>query len=244
MGDLRRRGVEPLVEGLVVAFGGLTGGVVVTAGLAGLLAPVGISVEEIAVELAVSVVGLAGGFALTAGIYLHYRDLDRSYLRIRRLDVRDLGWVLVGTLALLAAALAISLLVELLPVGGPSDHEIIEIGEQRPEIMLFMVPLSLVFVGPGEELLFRGVVQTRLVEAYGESAGIGVTSLVFAVAHLPAYWGDGVAVSILILFVLSLVIGWLFEHTDTLVVPTLVHGLYNGVLFLALYVYLGSSNPF
>ncbi|PSP27117.1 CPBP family intramembrane metalloprotease, partial [Halobacteriales archaeon QH_2_65_14] len=52
------------------------------------------------------------------------------------------------------------------------------------------------------------------------------------------------AVSILILFVLSLVIGWLFEHTDTLVVPALVHGLYNAVLFLALYVYLSSGNPF
>lgn len=243
MARSRRRTVAPFVEMLVVGVGGLAAGLVASLVVSVILAGVGIRVENIAVALAISVVGLAVGFGATALGYLRYRGLDISYLRIRVPDRGDIVWVIGGTLVLLLAVVLLSLVVELLPVSEPSDHEIIEIAQDRPEIMLYMIPLSLVFIGPGEELLFRGIVQTRLVGAYGETIGIVVTSVVFAAAHVPAYYGEGVVISLAVLFLLSLVIGWLYERTDNLVVPALVHGIYNAVLFLAVYVYITQELP-
>jgi len=61
-----------------------------------------------------------------------------------------------------------------------------------------------------------------------------LTSLVFALAHVPAYAGDGTAVSHTVLTASSLILGWLHERTDNLVVPALVHGVYDVLLFGAL----------
>nr|WP_264475153.1 CPBP family intramembrane glutamic endopeptidase [Salinirubrum litoreum] len=87
---------------------------------------------------------------------------------------------------------------------------------------------SLLFVGPGEELLFRGVVQGRLREAFGPVAAITLGGVVFAVPHLvAAYTGPGSLVSIGVVFGVSLALGTLYEVSDTLVVPVVAHGLYN-----------------
>lgn len=238
MVSLERRDVEALVEMLLVGFGGLTAGVVVTVFLGVVAAPFGVPIEDEAVGLVLSVVGLAIGFVATAGFYLNYRALDVSYLRIRTPTPGHLGWVVVGTGALLGIALVLGVAVEWLPVDEPSDHQVIELAEEQPGLMLLMIPLSVLFVGPGEEVLFRGVIQSRLVDVYNETAGIVVTSLIFAVAHVPAYLGEGLELSLAILFSLSLVIGWLYERTDNLVVPALVHGVYNAVLFALVYVHL------
>lgn len=238
MSALDRRGIETLLEMFVVGFTGLAAGIVVSLLLGSALAPLDVPLDDLAVGLVLSVVGLAIGFAVTAAAYLKYRNLDISYLRIQFPTGRDLGLVVLGTIVLLGLALVLGVLVELLPVSEPSDHQVIELAEERPEAMLVMVPMSILFIGPGEELLFRGVIQTRLVGVYGELTGIAVTSAVFAIAHVPAYFGEGVGLSLTILFSLSLVIGWLYEYTDNLVVPALVHGLYNAVLFAGVYVHL------
>ena len=238
MTSLERTDAERLVEMLVVGFGGLAAGVIASVLLGVVLGPLGVPLDDLAVGLVLSVVGLAIGFVATAIAYLRYRNLPLSSLRLERPTLLDLGWVVAGTLVLLGIALALGVLVELLPVSEPSEHQVFEIAEDRPEILLLMIPMSLLFVGPGEEVLFRGVIQTRLVEFYGDAVGIVVTSVVFAVAHLPAYAGEGVGISIAILFSLSIVIGWLYERTDNLVVPALVHGIYNAVLFATVYVTL------
>ncbi len=238
MSSLDRADVERLVEMLVVGFGGLAAGVVASLLLGLVLAPLGVPLDDVAVGLVLSVVGLAIGFVVTAVVYLNYRGLPLSSLRLRIPTLRDCGWVVAGAAVLLGIALVLGVLVELLPLSEPSEHQVFEIAEERPEILLLMVPMSLLFVGPGEEVLFRGVIQTRLVEFYGDAMGIVVTSIVFAAAHLPAYAGEGVGISIAILFSLSIVIGWLYERTDNLVVPALVHGIYNAVLFATVYVTL------
>lgn len=233
-----REETETLLEMFAVGVGGLVAGILVSTLLGRIVVQVGVSLDTLAAELVVSVVGLALGFALTAATYLQFRQLPVSYLRIRMPTPRDLGWVLLGTLSLLGLVTLIGGLVEILPLQEPSQHPVIEQAEQQPNAMLVMMGLSVLFVGPSEELLFRGLIQTRLVGAYGQHSGIVVTSVVFASAHVPAYFGDGLGVSLVILCSLSLVIGWLYERTETLVVPALVHGSYNAVLFGGVYVSL------
>lgn len=232
------RSFEPLVETLLVGFAGLTVAVVLLIVTFIPLSSLGVPVDDISVVLPMTIVIQAVGFGLTAAGYLRYRGFDVSYLRINRPSRRDLLLTVAGVGALFAVLVIIDAVVSLFDIAQPAEHEIVGIAQQDPEILLVLIPLAILFIGPGEELLFRGIIQTRLVDAYGETLGILVTSFVFALAHIPAYAGDGTLFSITVLTLLSLILGWLYEHTDNLVVPVLVHGLYDAVLFLFLYLSL------
>ncbi|OVE84656.1 CPBP family intramembrane glutamic endopeptidase [Natronolimnobius baerhuensis] len=98
--------------------------------------------------------------------------------------------------------------------------------------------LSLLVIGPVEEFLFRGVIQGRLRAVFGPVAAIGLASFVFAFFHfylillleVPA----AVIAHMLVYYtVMGAIFGVTYERTGTLVVPALVHGAFNAVLFLS-----------
>jgi hypothetical protein len=65
-----------------------------------------------------------------------------------------------------------------------------------------------------------------------------VGTLVFTAIHLPAYaTGPPPAIfaTLLRLFAISLVLGVVYERTEKVVVPALVHGTYNAVQFAVAY---------
>lgn len=106
------------------------------------------------------------------------------------------------------------------------------IGEMFPEASLAQFALVALLAGVGEELLFRGVLQTLLGQWTTPLVGLVLTSLLFALAH---------ALSKLY-FLLALLIGvgfgWLVYQYDDLFAPMLAHGLYD---FVAL-VYLSRTS--
>lgn len=83
--------------------------------------------------------------------------------------------------------------------------------------------------GVGEELLFRGVVQAGLVEAWTPAGGIVVASLLFGAAHAVslAYW--------ILASLMGLYLGLLYHWTGNLFVPVIVHALYD---WIAIHHYL------
>lgn len=111
---------------------------------------------------------------------------------------------------------------------------------ENPEVLLLLVPASLLLIGPGEELLFRGVVQNRLSEALPAPVAIVLASLLFASIHFFSLSGAPQArlVSISVLVLPTLVFGTMYELTDNIVVPALIHGTYNATLFSLLYLTL------
>ncbi len=46
-----------------------------------------------------------------------------------------------------------------------------------------MIPISFLLIGPGEELLFRGVVQGVLKRSFNSIYSILIASIIFSVAH-------------------------------------------------------------
>jgi membrane protease YdiL (CAAX protease family) len=87
--------------------------------------------------------------------------------------------------------------------------------------------------GIGEEALFRGVLQTFVAEHWGLYAGIGVASLVFGGLH-------AISSSYVVYVTFAgLYLGVIFWQFDNLIVPMLVHTVYN---FLAL-VYATRIRP-
>lgn len=194
--------------------------------------------DDLVITITVGVVVQGAAFGIVAFTYLHLKSLGIDFLRIRWPSLKDILWMVAGLVGLFAALITMSIAITLAGLPTPAEHVIGEIGAETPELLLVLVPLSFLVIGPGEELLFRGVIQTRLVQAYGDYWGIIVTSIIFAVAHLTAFEGGNITISIGVLFVLSLILGAIYEITDNLVVPAVIHGAYNAILFLGLYAQL------
>lgn len=168
------------------------------------------------------------------GVALLYLALRRGTIRVplRWPTANDLQWM-VGGSALALAALSIGLLVVSLLGLGVGEHRIQEIGVESPEIFLLLIPLSFLLIGPGEELLFRGVVQGRLRQAFGAGAAIALASVTFAALHVVALSGPLAArlTTVAVLVLPSLVFGLAYERSGNIAVPAVIHGIYNAVLF-------------
>lgn len=175
--------------------------------------------------------GLAFG-GLSAA-YLRLRGLPAAYVGLSRPDLE--GWLHAAAgyvLALVGAVTMIFVVVFLLEL-TPAQNRAAELGRQDPRVFLALLVLAVLVIGPGEELLFRGVIQSRLRETFSATVGIGLATAIFAAAHAPALAGptSGVALTVTLLFVPALVFAVVYERTGTVVVPAAAHGAYNATLF-------------
>jgi len=235
--------LDPRVRSLLVAVGIAVVGLVV--GL-GILLGVGLAAAGAGVEFTPTVLivlslasfqGVAfGGVAL---LYLRYRGVDLDYVGARLPTGRELLFAVAGYVGAFGAVIVIGTIVGLLGV-ETGTNQAAELGRQSPETLLLLVPASFLLIGPGEELLYRGVVQNRLRETFPPVPGIVLASAIFAAIHFVALTGGASArlVTVGILFFPSLVFGTLYELTGNITVPALVHGAYNATLFTLLYIAL------
>jgi membrane protease YdiL (CAAX protease family) len=173
-----------------------------------------------------------GGLAVA---YLHVRDLGFEFVPFSVPDARESVVIVGGTLILLGLLFVVS---ELLSTFGieAAQNRIVVIGQQNPEVFLLLIPLSFLLVGPGEELLFRGLVQGTLREAIHPTRAVILASALFASIHLFSLSGEGKAVYIAVAFVLALVLGAVYEYTENLAVPAVIHGAYNAIQFANAYI--------
>lgn len=173
--------------------------------------------------------------------YLRLSGRGWSYLDLRRPGVRDLKYVVLGTAGGFAVVTALGALVQALGLPTTPNTILEPALAGDTTFLLVLVPLVLLVNAPVEELVFRNVVQKRLYGAFGKAWAVVVASLVFAVVDLPVYYNPDLlasAVSVAIVFAGSLVFGWVYARTDNLLVPAIVHGLFNAANILLLYVYL------
>lgn len=168
-------------------------------------------------------------------LYLKARDLGFDFIPVDIPNRRDAAVIIVGTLALLGLLLGTSRVLSSLGIES-AQNRIVMIGQQNPELFLLFIPLSFLLVGPGEELLFRGLVQGTLREALQPTHAVVLASALFASIHLFSLTGEGKLVYIGIAFILALVLGTTYEYTDNLTVPAVIHGTYNAVQFAGAYL--------
>lgn len=231
----RARAVAVAV-GVAVAGLGVGVGLVLVVGLALFAAGFGLGTVE---GLVLAVVLSQVGFAATALGYVRLTGRGFGYLRARIPSGRDLAWIGGAYVLALGGAMAGAILATIASAPTASNQAA-ETGAQEPTALLLLIPISLLFIGPGEELLFRGAVQSRLRESFGPWVAVVVASALFAVLHVIALTGglSGRLVTVGLLFVPSLVLGVAYERTQNLVVTATVHGAYDATLFGLLYVFV------
>jgi len=237
MKDLTRERLRTLGLAAGVGLGGLAFGYVLVFAAVIVLALAGYRPGP-AASVVLSAALLQGvAFGSVAYAYTRYRDAGDRFVAFHVPSLRHLGLAVAGWLGTFAAYVAIALAIQ--QSGAPTaSNEIANTGIQHPEVLLLLLPISFLLIGPGEELLFRGVVQGTLRERFGPVASIVIASVIFASAHFLSLAGPfaGRVVTIAALSVISLLLGALYEYTDNLTVPALVHGAYDATLFGLLYV--------
>ena len=169
--------------------------------------------------------------------YDQFLDTD-SLLPIRLPSGRVAGLIVGGTVLLLGCQYVINQLLQLAGF-APGANQAVLAGAGDPTYFLVMIPVSLLFVGPAEELLFRGAVQGRLRQSWGVWPAIVAATVLFGIVHIPAITGGfGAQLSYALLVgVLGLLLGYLYEYTQNILVPSLIHGAYNATLFGLLYLF-------
>jgi uncharacterized protein len=191
-------------------------------------------------ELGLSALALGLGTGTVALIFMVGRGYGLSYLDFERPSKRDVGFISLGVIALFALQIAIA--VALTQIGvGTADHNVQQTASQgNPEILLVLIPASWLIIGPGEELLYRNIIQKSLYGTFSEYGAVVVASVVFALAHIPAYAAGSTltatAGTLVVIFFLSLVLGYLYLETGNLTVSALVHGTFDAILFGIMYL--------
>ncbi len=143
----------------------------------------------------------------------------------------DTGRAIVGFLAILPLCIAAMLLMGYLIKNGilpikSTEHPALVFIRQAPVAWVVAVFAVTAILAPlGEELFFRGLVQSLLRKHLGGPwPAILATSVIFAAIHAPIY-KDMPA-----LFLLSVALGYNYERTGRLLSPILMHTIFNAVM--------------
>lgn len=172
------------------------------------------------------------------------------FMRLRRISLRDIGLGRKPSLKDLAPAgqvfvvyfialIAITSLVEsLLPSVDVDQKQQLGFESVNTDVQLALVFVSLVIL-PAivEEIMVRGFLYSGLRKKLTKIMAAIAASLVFGVAHLQLGSGaNPLWIAAIDTALLSLFLIYLRERTGALWAGMLVHGLKNGLAFLALFV--------
>jgi membrane protease YdiL (CAAX protease family) len=137
----------------------------------------------------------------------------------------DAAWIAAGLVLQFLVAVVVGSLLNLLP-GEPSQQQVVEVASEVPRDWVLVVVFALlVVVAPVvEEIVYRGVLLSRLRRSMGPWPAILVAAGAFAAIHLV----DPAAVyAVPGLFLIGVALGWLALSTGDLGVPIAVHAGVN-----------------
>ncbi|EMA12081.1 CPBP family intramembrane glutamic endopeptidase [Haloarcula marismortui] len=172
--------------------------------------------------------------------------LDRTWtdLDLQRPGLRDIGYSVGGVVVLMVALFGFSYLIQALGLEA-ARSSVEELAREDPSFLLVMVPLAFLTIAPSEEFIYRNLIQKYLYDDFGEFQAIILTSAVFGVVHFGQYAAGTptqTVLSLLLVFVLSTLLGLSYLKTENLLVPIFIHGAFNAIQFLTLYIEI-TGNP-
>ena len=233
--ELNLTEVVVVIAGGFVVLGGVVTPLFALPALGGVMAPLSLTP---ALRAATEVLILYTLSALPAVVVLALllRGLPAGEARWLQWRPSWLTWPQAGRALLMSlpiVALSGWLVERFWPNAGGSNPLLEEVLNGRSSLALLLLAFTATVLAPlFEELLFRGVLLPVVGARWGIAAGIGVSALVFALAHLSLSEAPP-------LLALGIGLGWLRWSSGRLLSTVVMHGLWNGLTFFNL-VLLGS----
>ena len=224
-----------IVQALVLFVAGLLGGSVGVSVWASVAPSLGVAEETTAYELLRTIAQFAG---IAAPVVLFVASAgDRELLSFEVPDRRQTAIAVGAVVALYVGQIVLLAAFSLIDV-SPSQNPAIDPTDREASYFLWMIALSVLVVGPAEELLVRGGIQGLLKRALGPWPAIVGASALFGSLHYIG-GGSGALAYVAFSFLLGILLGYLYERTGNLVVPMVAHGGYNAVLYAIQYLQFG-----
>ncbi len=152
-----------------------------------------------------------------------FKDLGLRYYSIWK----TIWYTFLSLMAIFAVSfLYVFLMNSLFGIEAPSSavDKLIMEGEVSTNILLVVV----VLVAPiAEEIFFRGYLYSAFKKAWGVNAGLFLSSLLFAMAHMELY-------SFIPIFLIGWILAYIFEKTKSLFPIIFLHAVYNLILIVIL----------
>jgi len=153
---------------------------------------------------------------------------------VPRRPAGELGLGLLALVVVMPVMLTVSALVGLFghAIGFPPPdlgHQMLRHMQQSSDVVVVgaIVVMAVVIAPVGEELVFRGLLQTTLLRYLGRgrrwAVVVGGAGL-FTSVHFAASWQAVPAI-----FVLGIALGWLYERTGSLWPAVVLHLVYNAM---------------
>ena len=165
-------------------------------------------------------------------LFAKYKGASLKELGLKRPSVRTLMIVSVVAVPLFLLGVGISVGEEV--VFGPDPTaELLEksVMPRDPFQLVTMIALSLVLVGPCEELAFSGFVQRGFENSFGKMWGLLVSSVLFGLLH-----GLNTLYAVVPVFVVGLILGYMWQRTGGNTTATaLMHGVYDAIAIAIAY---------
>lgn len=179
--------------------------------------------------------------ALAVGISLAAASLSRERLAARlalRRAAVGAGALALASLGLLLTGAALQELVRLLgiPLTGTLAQVERVMRALSPAEVAVALAVGGVLVPIGEELFFRGYVQSRLCRRWGTWPGIACTATFFALAHFDLLHSASALVA-------GLYLGWLAQRTGSTVPGMVVHSVNNLVAIATAWAFADPDLP-
>lgn len=159
-------------------------------------------------------------------LFARYKGAGLKELGLRKISLRILAIVVIAALC-----------TRLLQAGIMTGEEAIlgpdPMAETRQRMLMpndslqliAMIAVHLIFVGPSEELAFRGLIQKGFETSFGNSKGLLVASLLFVAVHVSS--GLYTVISVV---PVALIWGYVWQRTNGNTTATaLIHGIHNSI---------------
>lgn len=161
-----------------------------------------------------------------AMVFLFWKYVDHQDTAVVGLRIRPSSLKLFGTGLLLGAIEIIMVIIISLSTGtlwfDKSGIEIFSTAELLRS--LFWGGMAFILVGFGEEAVFRGYIQKRLMLSVGNRRALAASTLLFMAAHVLTY---GKLLDFIDVALGGLIMGYLYILTDSLYLPAAYHFVFD-----------------
>ncbi|MFW9916339.1 MAG: lysostaphin resistance A-like protein [Candidatus Thorarchaeota archaeon] len=190
-----------------------------------------------------AIIGATGFFCTY--FFIRWQGIKLDSLAIRYNPTKIAAYIILGAFLGMLALLTTAVI----ELGG--DAVGAKVAKERPENYLaselfLLVTFQLLFVGPGEELIFRGYLQGEAEKALDPFKAMLFSACAFGLIHVLFFVSINPE-SVVIIFVSSTIAGFGFAYarrvSNNLAFPIALHGFWNAIAFILNIEYVWGYDP-